>query len=83
MKGYKKLPHRVLAEGEATGHSHTADSSATLWGSDSGSLVLEVPIETTVTHEEHKPVVLPNGEYDVVRVKEFDHFAEEARQVQD
>ncbi len=83
MKNYKKLPHRVLAEGESTGHVHVADLSATLWESDSGSLILEVPVESTVTHEEHKAIVLPHGEYDIVRVREFDHFLEESKQVQD
>jgi hypothetical protein len=39
------------------------------------------PIE--VGHEEHKTVTIPPGEYRIGIVQEYDHFAEEARQVLD
>jgi hypothetical protein len=42
--------------------------------------VLE-PID--LTHEEHNKITIPPGDYRIGRVLEYDHFAEEARIVQD
>jgi hypothetical protein len=36
-----------------------------------------------VSHEEHKTIAIPPGEYRIGIVQEYDHFAEEARAVQD
>jgi len=38
---------------------------------------------TTLTHEEHKPIDIPTGDYEVIRVREVDPFAEEIRRVAD
>jgi len=78
----KKLPHRRLAEGEVTGHFHQA-SAGTLWDYGDGLMVLDAPKGATVTHQEHGPVALPPGKYERRIVLEYDHFAEEARQVRD
>lgn len=37
----------------------------------------------TLLHEEHNPVSIPPGEYRIGIVREYDHFAEEARAVAD
>ncbi len=74
----------VLAEGEATGHAHVIEQKgAKLYEGDAGELFLELSKEATVTHEEHGPVTLPPGVYEAGIVREYDHFAEEARQVRD
>lgn len=82
VNGGKKLDHRILAEGEVTGHAHRASAGALL---DFGtSRVLRVPrAGATISHEEHAPISLPPGDYDVRIVREYDHFAEEARNVID
>jgi hypothetical protein len=50
--------------------------------SDAGMFVAsEKPF--TIVHEEHKPVTIPAGKYKVKRVQEYDHFAEEAKNVAD
>ena len=73
----------VLAEGEATGHAHViADDGVELYERD-GVLYLSVKNGATVTHEEHKPVTLPAGDFIVRKVREYDHFEEEAREVRD
>lgn len=77
-----KLSHTVLAEGEVTGHAHRASGSATLYRVGE-SLMLDVEGATTVTHEEHGPVALPVGQHDIIKVREYDHWAEEAREVVD
>jgi hypothetical protein len=73
----------VLAEGELTGHAHRAVGDVDLV-TEGSRPVLKVASETAdVVHEEHKAFTLPRGSYDVDRVKEYDHWSEEARTVQD
>lgn len=76
----------VLAEGEATGHAHTIEATPDVKLYErNGVLYLAIIGDkpTTVRHEEHKPVTVPPGTYQVGRVREYDPFAEEARQVAD
>lgn len=80
-----QLPHKRLAEGEATGHFHAAVADdATLYGDDSNQpALLSAPSGSQVTHQEHGVVTLPPGDYDVRIVQEYDYAAEEARGVMD
>jgi len=69
----------VIAKGEATGHAHVAiGEGLTFLGG-----VLHAPKGATIIHEEHKEIKLPAGDFTVDQVLEYDHFAEEARTVQD
>ena len=83
VKG-KKLNHLTLAQGEKTGHCHTiTDGEATLYEQD-GVLYLHVESDkATLTHQEHKPIEIPCGDYEIGIIKEYDHFLEESRNVQD
>ena len=74
----------VLAEGETTGHAHVISdtNNCTAFESDS-ELYLRVTNEVTVSHEEHNHISIAPGNYRVRKVQEYDHFKEEARQVQD
>jgi hypothetical protein len=49
----------------------------------SGERYLKVDETVDLNHEEHKTISIPPGEYRIGRVLEYDHFAEEARVVQD
>ncbi len=83
--GARKAAGRILAQGEVTGHAHrlTEASDGLLFEID-GQLYLSVGAGgATITHEEHKPVELLQGDYRIGRVQEFDHFEEEARAVRD
>lgn len=77
----KKLDKRILAEGEATGHAHRV--GVDVYEDDKFPGVLFFDGKTTVTHEEHKPITLPDKKWASGKVREYDHFAEEARNVQD
>ena len=74
----KKMPeeavkqnHRILAEGEATGHMHELDSG-TLYESN-GTLYFSVSDKpATLNHPEHNAVVLKPGEYKVIRQREYE-----------
>ena len=72
-KAAKRLAHRVLAEGEVTGHKHQmTQGDATLYDHE-GTLFLRVESETaTLTHEEHKPIVLPHGDYQIRIQREYE-----------
>ena len=76
---------RVLAFGEATGHAHRlTDASDGLLDEVDGQLYLSVGKKgADVVHEEHGAITIPPGTYRVDRVKEYDHFQEEARVVRD
>lgn len=77
----------VLAEGEVTGHAHTVEEKDTDLGVQlvelNGTLYLKTFSDTIIKHEEHKPVTVPAGEYEIGIVQEYDHFKEEAKRVQD
>lgn len=72
----------IVAHGEATGHKHRV-TKGTVYKID-GELYVKADGSLEVVHEEHGPLVKKEtGWRKVVRVREFDHFAEEARQVAD
>jgi hypothetical protein len=83
VKG-KKLNHLTLAKGEATGHHHTiTEGDAELYDHE-GTLFLKVKSdEAILTHQEHNTITLPKGDYKIGIVREYDHFSEEAKNVQD
>lgn len=61
----------VLAEGEATGHAHRiADRRVTLW-SIGEQRYIEVAEPAILDHEEHGPVTVASGIYEVLKQREF------------
>ena len=77
----------VLAEGEFTGHFHGIKAMR-------GLALLEAPGGTrflvngtdepvTITHQEHKPVTVEPGVYQVGQVREKDWFQDMVRTVRD
>ncbi len=79
----KALPHKKLAEGEATGHAHVAEAPDVRLFEVDGVLYMSAPTGTTIKHQEHNPITVPPGTYKRGIVQEYDHFAEEARDVAD
>jgi hypothetical protein len=79
----KKPRGYVLADGEVTVHAHVIEEEVDLIEKD-GVLYLGVKGDAvTLKHEEHGHIQVPRGNYEVGIVKEYDHFAEEARSVAD
>ncbi|MCL2937312.1 MAG: hypothetical protein MGU50_12420 [Trichodesmium sp. MAG_R02] len=69
----KKLSHLTLAEGEVTGHSHRISSGDAEVYEQDGTLYLKVLSETAnLTHEEHKPVKIPQGNWVVSIQREYE-----------
>lgn len=93
----KRCARAVLAEGEATGHAHVVHEPVSLAVLDApqpatveielierdGEMYLRTSGPTEVTHEEHKPISLPAGNWRVRKVREYDHLEEEAHEVWD
>jgi hypothetical protein len=67
-----KLPHLTLAEGEVTGHRHRiSNGEAELFERD-GVLYLKVLSATAMlTHEEHAPVTIPQGNWEIKIQREY------------
>lgn len=73
----------VVAYGEVTGHCHEVIGEGVVVFDDNGTLYVSVPHGGRIQHEEHHAIELPPGQYEIGIVREYDHFAEEARQVMD
>lgn len=69
----------ILSEGELTGHAHRV----TVQVMEREDGIREFEGETTITHEEHKPVTLPNKKWASGIVLEQDYFADMERNVRD
>lgn len=82
-EGAEPIKTRVLREGEATGHAHVATGEGVQLFMRGDTLYMRVPAGTEVVHEEHKPINVPPGLYEIGAVREYDHFAEESRVILD
>lgn len=73
----------TLAEGEHTGHSHVVEDDEAELIQIGERILLRLGRAATVTHQEHKPIRLSPGIWEVGRVKEYDWFSQMERQVVD
>ena len=85
-KAAKAAPERdiVLALGEVTGHAHRIIAPGTkvsMWNVGTQRYMV-VNEEVTLTHEEHGPITIPPGEYEV-RIQRVYQPGGEIRQVAD
>ena len=83
--GMKKVSDGILARGETTGHAHRVGTldAAELYEMD-GKMFLAVGENgVSIVHEEHHPVTLDPGNYEVHIDKTFDYSAKQLRNVAD
>lgn len=65
----------ILAKGEATGHAHAVNDHILLFKeTDKNFLYCFADDYFTVLHEEHNPIVIPPGLYQVRQVRQFEYF---------
>jgi hypothetical protein len=71
--GATRRPDGVLAEGEATGHSHRIEQpTAAELLEHRGQLYLRVVAgQVQIVHQEHGPITLPRGQYRVWKQREY------------
>ena len=84
----KEIDVLVLAEGEATGHSHKAfpikpDEKIVTFYQTNIMYFAAPPGGAVIRHEEHNTINVPEGIYKVEIVQAYDHFEEETRAVRD
>jgi hypothetical protein len=60
----------VLAEGEATGHAHRL-TEGQIWQTREGLLYLRAVAGSQIVHEEHAPIELEPGYWQVIRQREY------------
>ena len=72
----------VLAHGES-GHSHVIEDDEAELVKIGERMLLKLTRAATVVHEEHKPIRLSPGIWEVGRVREYDYFQHMSRQVMD
>jgi len=82
-KEAKKIKTNIVMEGEHTGHAHRLEGGGFTLYVVEDNKYLEVEGRVTIRHEEHLPIEIPPGRYKIDRVREYDHFEEEARAVRD
>src|SRR5262245_10595054 len=69
----RRRPGAILAYGEVTGHSHRFEQMAgvELW-EHSDILFAKVTTDAaTIIHEEHRPITLPRGVYQIWMQREY------------
>lgn len=72
----------VVAHGES-GHSHVIEDDNARMFQVGERFYLELEKTATLTHEEHQPITLSPGIWEIGRVQEFDWFSKIQRQVVD
>jgi hypothetical protein len=85
-KGLEKIGHGRIEEGEVTGHHHQIQEQDGFnsYGVDGEITVLEVTGgELTLVHEDHHPIPLERGVYEVVRQRELNPYTQAAERVMD
>ena len=85
IEGGKEDPNLTLAYGEVTGHSHRiTEGRANLYRLVNGVVILRVLSEyAKLYHEEHEDLMLPKGDYEVLKQREYDWQNEVNRDVAD
>jgi hypothetical protein len=79
----RRVNENVLADGEATGHAHRVVGDAELLRLGDRLFLRVLGGDVRVIHEEHKEIPLLPGEYEIGRVREYDHVVELPYDVRD
>lgn len=68
----EKQKHLTLAEGEVTGHSHRISKGKGELFKFNDKMFLKIQSKIAcLTHEEHKKIELPAGDYEVIIQREY------------
>ena len=81
MVKLKELNTTIVREGERTGHHHKFETGQVqLFEDDYHTKYVKVSQQTTLTHQEHKPLVIDEGKYVVIIEREYDLFKAMAKE---
>ena len=79
----KKTSTKVIQEGEHTGHAHRITGGNGTLFQEGETKFLKVLGSATITHEEHLPTVVEEGDYEVRIVRQKDPFSKLVSRVVD
>jgi len=79
-KSVVKQKSGIIKLGSQTGHSHMLDKGEVYLSDNKMYIVAK---DSTIIHDEHKPIKLADGVYLIDEVLEYDHFLEESKAVID
>ncbi len=68
---HRQVTSCILAQGEVTGHVHYIQHGIVVRTNDTGTLYVVAQGDTTLFHDEHGPIAIAPGKYQVVRQREF------------
>ena len=72
-KKKRKLDTEIIVRGEATGHAHRIQNGILFSTWDRGPhFYIKANKDTKIIHEEHDPIELEPGIYEVIRMREYD-----------
>ena len=84
VKCIKSKNRVVIMDGEVTGHAHAIYTPEKVdYLENNGLFYLRVNEPVELKHEEHKTITINPGYYKIDRVKEYNPFEQEIREVQD
>lgn len=61
----------ILAHGEVTGHHHRVEHGGAALLDVPAGVYLDLPGDALLTHQEHDPIPLTRGAYQVIRQREY------------
>lgn len=73
----------IIAEGEATGHCHAIAEKEAIVYLKEGKKYVITKQGFNITHQEHKPITVDPGVYEIGIIREYDPFEDLIRRVQD
>lgn len=82
-KDAKPIKTDILAYGEATGHHHKFRGGQVQILETPEQRFVKVEQETVLEHQEHRPLPIPKGIYEVVQEREYNPLNEQIRRVVD
>jgi len=81
-EGCKKQASPIIKLGTASGHAHVV-SEGILYLDEKNHMFLAATKDTKIKHDQHPEIDIRPGYYVITSLKEYDHFAEEAREMVD
>lgn len=73
----------ILAQGSSNGNTHSITQEKSMLIKIENRTFAVLPEDGVLEHQEHKPIKLSAGNWEVEPVNEFDYFAQMARKVID
>ncbi len=88
LSGYAQVRSNTVAHGEATGHQHKFTSGQVLLfkvnaGHKDPTLALIQSEQATLSHQQHLPIQVPQGLYQITRERTYNQFEKRLETIED